>query len=375
MKKVLFVATVDQHIRHFHIPYLKWFKEKGFQVSVASHGNEGVPYVDLKYEIPFDRKPWALSNILALIKLLKILCINQYEIIHTHTPVASILIRVANFITGNKSKIIYTAHGFHFYKGAKILNWLVYFPVEKALSFCTDTIITINDEDFNVALRKGFGSKRKYLVDGVGVDLNKFYPPTAHEKDTLRDKFGLNKNDFILIYVAELSKRKNQELLLNVVSKLSDRIENLKLLLVGKGNEEERLRKQCSLLGIDDKVTFLGYRNDIADLMKASDLSVSTALQEGLPVNIMESLSTGLPCVVSNCRGNRDIISDNYNGFVVKNYDHTEFSSEIHRVFVDRKLFEEIKFNTVRSVEKFSQKAILEVMNDIYSECIGSKDE
>lgn len=375
MKKVLFVATIDQHIRHFHIPYLRWFKSKNFQVSVASNGNENVPYVDVKHEVSFERSPWSYNNFIAFLKLKKLLKENKYEIIHTHTPVASILVRLANFMTGKSSKIIYTAHGFHFYKGAKIFNWLIYYPVEKLLSFQTDTLITINDEDYNATIRNKFGCKNVYLVDGVGINLDKYRCPTDKEKSRLREMNNLSENEFVLIYVGELSKRKNQKLLLESIAKLTTRIDNLKLLLVGKGNEETNLRKQCTLLNLDNIVEFLGYRNDVSDLMKLSDLSVSTALQEGLPVNIMESLSSGLPCVVTNCRGNRDIINDGVNGFVVEDYDSELFSDRVFKIYNDKSTYKKMKFNAIKSVEKYSDKEVLKVMGNIYSECLGNKSE
>ncbi|EGQ9178611.1 glycosyltransferase family 4 protein [Vibrio alginolyticus] len=375
MKKVLFVATIDQHIRHFHIPYLRWFKNKNFQVSVASNGNENVPYVDVKHEVSFERSPWSYNNFIAFLKLKKLLKENKYEIIHTHTPVASILVRLANFMTGKRSKIIYTAHGFHFYKGAKIFNWLIYYPVEKLLSFQTDTLITINDEDYNATIRNKFGCKNVYLVDGVGINLDKYRCPTDKEKLRLREMNNLSENEFVLIYVGELSKRKNQKLLLESIAKLTTRIDNLKLLLVGKGNEETNLRKQCTLLNLDNIVEFLGYRNDVSDLMKLSDLSVSTALQEGLPVNIMESLSSGLPCVVTNCRGNRDIINDGVNGFVVEDYDSELFSDRVFKIYNDKSTYKKMKFNAIKSVEKYSDKEVLKVMGNIYSECLGNKSE
>ncbi|MFH4465312.1 glycosyltransferase family 4 protein [Vibrio diabolicus] len=375
MKKVLFVATIDQHIRHFHIPYLRWFKSKNFQVSVASNGNENVPYVDVKHEVSFERSPWSYNNFIAFLKLKKLLKENKYEIIHTHTPVASILVRLANFMTGKRSKIIYTAHGFHFYKGAKIFNWLIYYPVEKLLSFQTDTLITINDEDYNATIRNKFGCKNVYLVDGVGINLDKYRCPTDKEKLRLREMNNLSENEFVLIYVGELSKRKNQKLLLESIAKLTTRIDNLKLLLVGKGNEETNLRKQCTLLNLDNIVEFLGYRNDVSDLMKLSDLSVSTALQEGLPVNIMESLSSGLPCVVTNCRGNRDIINDGVNGFVVEDYDSELFSDRVFNIYNDKSTYKKMKFNAIKSVEKYSDKEVLKVMGNIYSECLGNKSE
>lgn len=372
MKKVLFVATIDQHIRHFHIPYIKWFKKNGYQVSVASHGNENIPYVDIKHEVCFERKPFKINNLKALFKLNKIIKENKYEIIHTNTPVASILVRLSNLIVGQPSKIIYTAHGFHFYNGAKLINWLVYYPIEKLLSYFTDSLITINKEDYNKAINNKFGSKNIYLIDGVGVNLDKYNKPTIDVKRGLRDKYGYRKEDFILIYTGEISARKNQKLLLDALSQISSKIENLKVLLIGKGENEnivDDLKKQCETLKLNDYVLFFGYRNDVADLMKLSDVAVSTAIQEGLPINIIESLSSGLPCVVSNCRGNRDVIKNNINGIVVDKFDPKLFSEAIYKIYKDQDYYQMLSDNCIKSVEKYSEKVIIKEMSYIYSKC------
>lgn len=175
MKKVLFTATVDSHILQFHIPYLKMFKEKGYEVHVATNGTEAIPYCDVKHVVSFARSPIKTSNLKAIIQLRKIINENNFEIVHCHTPMGSVVTRIAAKKAKKRgTRVIYTAHGFHFFKGAPMVNWLVFYPVEKYLSKYTDCLITINQEDYELAKRKFKKCKQIELVHGVGVDKSKF---------------------------------------------------------------------------------------------------------------------------------------------------------------------------------------------------------
>ena len=315
MKKVLFVATVTRHILAFHIPYLKWFKEHGYEVHVASNGDEHIDYCDKHYNINFARFPIKANNIKAYKDLKKIIKENKYEIIHCHTPVGGVLTRLAarKSRKENKTKVIYTAHGFHFYKGAPMLNWIIYYPIEKFLSRYTDTLITINSEDYNIAKKKFKKIKKIYLINGVGVDKNKFNNNIIdkEEKQELKKKLNIKDEDFVIIYPAELSKRKNQSMIIKAINsmKQSDK-ERIKVLLAGKDSMNGKYQEMTKQFGLENNIMFLGYRNDINKLMQISNLEVSTSRQEGLPVNVIEAMFMGLPIIATNCRGNKDLISD-----------------------------------------------------------------
>lgn len=291
IKKVLFTATVDSHILHFHIPYLKMFKENGYEVHVATNGDETIPYCDKKHKISFERSPFKINNLKAIKQLKKVIDEEKFEIIHCHTPMGSVVTRLAaKKARKNGTRVIYTAHGFHFYKGAPILNWLLFYPIEKWLSRYTDTLITINQEDYDLAKRK-FHSRQIELVHGVGVDPEKFnFEMSEEEKDKLREEIGIEKDDFVMIYPAELSKRKNQGMILRCVAELVKENKKIKLLLPGLDSMNGLYQQMAKDLNVEDNVKFLGYRTDIPKLLKISNLAVSTARQEGLPVNIMEAM-------------------------------------------------------------------------------------
>lgn len=372
MEKVLFTATVDGHILNFHVPYLKWFKEQGYEVHVASNGDSDIPFADVKYNIPFERSPYKLANLKAYKQLKKIINDNSYKLIHCHTPMGSVLTRLAARNARRKgTKVIYTAHGFHFFKGAPIKNWLLYYPVEKWLSRYTDCLITINDEDYQCAVKKNFKAGFIKKVNGVGVDLNKFTPQTDEKKKKLRKKYGYYENDFILIYVAEMSYRKHQDLLINVVNILRTRIPNLKLLLVGTGNLLNKYKEQAKSLKLEKYINFLGYRKDVPNLMTIADVSVSSSRQEGLPVNVMEAMATGLPLVVTDCRGNKDLVVNDENGFVVGIDDVDSFSDAVEKIFKSKDLRIRFRKRNLEIIGKYSLEKVKQEMKEIYGEVMN----
>jgi len=369
--KILFTATVDSHIKHFHLPYLKWFKEQGFEVHVASRGESKIPFADVKYEIPFERSPFKFSNIKAYKQLKEIIEKNDYLLIHCHTPVGGVLTRLAaRKARKSGTKVIYTAHGFHFYKGAPLKNWLIYYPIEKWLARCTDCLITINDEDYECAVRKKFKAGSIKKVNGVGIDLNKFKPQTPEKKKELRKQYGYDENDFILIYVAEMSYRKHQDLLINVVNVLKNKISDIKLLLVGEGSLMEQYKNQVQKLHLEEYIHFLGYRKDVPDLMTIADVAVSSSRQEGLPVNVMEAMATGLPLVVTDCRGNRDLVQDGENGFVVGIDDAEGMAERMEYIYNNGEMKEKARKYNLNSIRNYSLDTIEKQIACIYNEML-----
>ncbi|MBR5939528.1 glycosyltransferase family 4 protein [Candidatus Saccharibacteria bacterium] len=332
-KKVLFIATVDSHIELFHLPFLKMFKDKGYEVSVATETDKPIKYCDKKIKLPIKRSPFKMiSNFKAIRKLKKILANEKYEIVHCHTPVGGVVARMAaKKARKNGTRVIYTAHGFHFYKGAPMHFWMMFYPIEWYLAKFTDTLITINNEDFERA-KKRFGKRCRDIqyVPGVGVDPKKFEKKlTKKEKAELRESLGLSSEDKVLIFPAELSKRKNQMWLIKTLEPMFKSDNKLHLLLPGKDSLNGKCQALAKKLGVDKQVHFLGFRNDIPNLLQISDIAVSSARQEGLPVNLMEAAFWGLPIVATDCRGNRDVCLLYRNSFVSPILNSSIFSNNI----------------------------------------------
>jgi glycosyltransferase EpsD len=327
--KVLFCATVDYHFKAFHIPYMRWFKEQGWDVHVAASGEIKLPYVDQKYNIPIQRSPLHRENVKAYKQLKTLMNRNKYNIVHCHTPMGGVLARLA----ARKARkagttVIYTAHGFHFCKGAPLLNWMMYYPIEKYMAHYTDCLITINEEDYELATNR-FKAKHVEYVHGVGVNTENFKPVTENKKIELKKSFGYKPDDFLLFYAAEFNKNKNQTLLLQSLALIKDEIPNAKLLLAGVGPLLDNCREQAADLGIGHMVDFLGYRNDIQQIVPMCDMAVASSFREGLPVNIMEAMACGLPVVAIDNRGHRELIENNKNGWIIERNNTVEFSNKI----------------------------------------------
>lgn len=366
--KVLFTATVDSHILAFHLPFLKCFKEQGYEVHVATNGDEEIPYCDKKIKISFERSPFKLNNIKAIFQLKKVLLKEKYDIIHTHTPMGSVVTRLAAKKARKQgTRVIYTAHGFHFYKGAPLLNWCLFYPVEKYLSKYTDTLILINKEDYSLATKKFKKCKDIEYVPGVGIDEKKFdVKMTKEDKHKLRKELGLKDTDFVMIYPAELSKRKRQLWLIDAVRELLEKNTDIHLLLPGRDSLKGECQKLIKKYKLENQIHLLGFRKDIPKLLMISNLAVSSAKQEGLPVNIMEAMYVGLPIIVSDCRGNRDLVKNDENGYIVPLDNSEMFKDKIEIIYKNKDIKNKFKKTNREEITKYKLKDILSKMNKIY---------
>ena len=373
MKKVLYVATVVKtHIMEFHIPYLKMLKEMGCETAVAARNDYEnpedcvIPYCDKYYNIQFERNPFRIVNIRAYKELKKIIDEGEYDIIHCHTPVGAMLTRLAAMKVRRKgSKVFYTAHGFHFYKGAPFINWLVFYPVERILSCFTDVLITINKEDYKRA--KTFSAGRVLYVPGVGIDLQKFSKVTVNREQKRRE-LGIGSSDFIILSVGELIPRKNHALVLEALGKLKkeNKLTDIQYLICGRGELDSKLKYRTAILGLNKQVHFLGYRNDVIEICKVSDLFVFMSFQEGLPVALMEAMATGLPVICSDIRGNSDLIENGINGEIISN-SVLPLINAIQKLKNDKIIRERYAQAAKTTLERFDLSSVVSQIRDAYT--------
>lgn len=367
MKKVLFVATVNRHILGCHLPYLKWFKEQGYEVDVASRGNEKIEYCDKHFNLPFERFPLKINNIKAYKELKKIINDNHYDIIHCHTPVGGVLARLAARKERKKgTKVLYTAHGFHFYKGAPILNWLIYYPIEKIMAHYTDCLITIVNEDYKFA-KKHLKAKEIKHIDGIGMNTERFSKKiTEEQKSKLRKELKIKKEDIIFTYVAELNKNKNQILLIKMIEALKGKNKNVKLLLVGDGAYMEKYKNEVAKRNLQDNVMFLGKRKDVPEILSITYIYVASSKREGLPLNIMEAMYMGVPIVATNNRGHRELIENDRTGILLKRNLTGEMIEKVEELMQDDKKMEGLKKSANLKVEKYILNNVLKEVQKIY---------
>lgn len=373
MKKVLFVATVVKtHIMVFHLPYLKLFKEMGWETTVAARNDYEdpadcvIPYCDWYYDVSFARSPWNADNQNAYRELKKVIDDNSYDIIHCHTPMGAALTRLAaRKAREHGTKVFYTAHGFHFYKGAPLVNWLLYYPAERWLARYTDVLITINKEDYERA--QHFRAGNICYVPGVGIDLARFQSDDGCNRMEKRAELGLGTEDFVLLSVGELIPRKNHEVVLRTLALLrrQEEMDGIRYLICGRGALGEKLKHLVEELGLSDCVSFLGYRNDIQEICTCSDLFLFMSRQEGLPVALMEAMACGLPVVCSNIRGNIDLIEDDISGVVVQSTPEA-VAKAICRLRANEGLREQLAAAARRRVKAFDLEQVKEQMAELY---------
>lgn len=370
MKKVLFVATVVRlHLNLFHLPYLRWFHEQGWQVDVAANNDFEnpedcvIPCCDHHYVMPFERSPFKLGNLRAYRQLKKLLDREHYDLIHCHTPMGGVITRLAAGSARNKgTKVLYTAHGFHFYDGAPLINWLLYYPVERFLSRRTDLLLTMNGEDYRRA--NTFHAKRTALVNGVGIDLSRFSEATEEQKARVRRELGLGEGDTFAFTVGNVIPRKNQAVLIQAVKQLDD--SRFHLFIAGDGPLEGELKALARELGVENQVHLLGFRRDVYRLSSAADMFLFSSRQEGLSVSVMEAMACGLPIVASSIRGNTDLIDPGQGGFLVAPDDAAGFADAIRRILSQPGIRLDMKRHNLEKIRKYSIEAVTAQMAELY---------
>lgn len=378
LKKVLYIATVVKtHIMQFHVPYLKMLKENGWETAVAARNDYkdprdcAIPFCDTYFDIPFVRNPFHLQNIKAYRKLKRIIKKGQYDVVHCQTPVGGFLGRLAALSSKRKgTKVIYTAHGFHFYKGAPLINWLLYYPVERWLARYTDVLITINKEDY--ARAQKFRAKKVCHVPGVGVDLSKFYPD-EQKRESKRKEFGFTENDFVLLSVGELNKNKNHKIILEAIAKLkgTELYEHLHYMICGQGILREQLENWAQQAGIADRVHFLGYHTNVAEIYNCADIFLFPSKREGLGLAAIEAMATGLPIITSNVGGITEYSIDGKTGYTFNCDDIDGFANAIVKlekdIFLRQKMGEYNRF----AAQKYDIQYAKKITGKIYTEIIS----
>ena len=374
MSKLLFISNISNGISSFvtasiyaaHSLNLDFYQTANWQEAPVGQKEIDEQTYNIKIcNVPISRNPLAVTNLNAYQEIVSIIRREKVEYIHCNTPTGGILGRLA----GKKckvKKVIYQAHGFHFYKGAPMKNWLLYYPVEKWLARYTDALITINREDYELAkskmkLRNG---GKVYYVPGVGIDTSQYRVDEVTQKSK-RAELSLENEDIAVISMGDLIARKKYETAIRAVAETEN--DRIHYFICGEGPEETSLRALADSLGVTNQIHFLGFRSDIKELLSAADIFFFTTRQEGLPRSAMEAMASGLPCVVSRVRGNTDLLEDGVGGYLCDVKDVSAYAEKINILFSDPTLREKMKKNNLYAIQQFSIEAIIEEMKRIYS--------
>lgn len=325
MKRVLMTASTYGHIRSFHLPYLKRFQELGWQTHVACGGTAGdLPYADVTHDLPFEKSMTSLANFKAVMLLRKLMQTQKYDLVITHTSLAAFFTRLAVKGLSPCPKVINMAHGYLFDDDSSFMKQRILLGAEQLTAKQTDLLLTMNAYDYELAMRHGLG-KRVYNVPGIGVEFSALDNP-VDTRPALRTVYGFAPEDFVLLYAAEFSTRKNQAMLIRALPSLP---EHVKLLLPGRGDLLENCKTLAEHLGIAHRVVCPGFVSPMAPLYQLADCAVSSSRSEGLPFNIMEAMYTGLPVVASRVKGHTDLLEDNVSGLLYPYDDAAAFAAHI----------------------------------------------
>lgn len=378
MKRVLYITTVSRTVNAFLVPHIEMLLKNGYEVDIAcsidKEVNKGLLEKGVKiFEVPFMRSPLSIGNFKAFKKLIKIQKENNYDIVHVHTPVASIFGRLLK-VKFPKLKTIYTAHGYHFLKGGSRLGWLLYYPIEKIMAKFTDVTININSEDYEITKSK-LKPKKCYFINGVGLDLNSYRGLSLEEKERKKKELNIKDEDFVVIMIAELNENKNQIQLIKALEVLKDRCPNVKAMFVGEGDKLKELKEEAKNRGVRDKVLFLGFRNDVNELINISDIGVLLSYREGLPRNIMELMANGKKVIATDIRGCRDLVCNENIGKLVNIGDYESTSRAIMEYYYNKKIMLEVESNyencdeeVVREIKPYDVINVNKELMEIYNE-------
>lgn len=382
-KHILILTTTHDFLLKFERENVKLLQSMGYVVHYATNLNEPHYLSDeerfrrmgvLAHHIEIARSPFLFSeNQKALRQLLWLIRQYHIRVIHCHTPVGGLLGRLAGKLSGEgRPLVIYTAHGFHFYKGAPLLNHLVYYQVERWMARYTDVLIVINEEDYKNAkrfrLKKG---GRIYKIPGVGLDSGRFRPLSAQRRQNLRQRLGIGPEDFFLVSVGELNENKNQRIVLEALAKLKGRnpeaAAHIRYGICGDGFFRERIEGWISQMGLEGMVTLYGYCRNVPAILGCADAAVFPSKREGLGMAGLESLAMGIPVIASDNRGTREYMQYGKNGFVFENDDVEGFIRGIQAVKnMPPKKREEMAAFCRASAEPFDKAYAAAMMRRIY---------
>ena len=362
--RILYVTTIGTTMGFFN-SYVKTLIGDGHTIDIATNEKDSrVPECYREWgckihHIDTSRSPLSMGNLKAIKQIKRIVASGNYDIVHCHTPVAAMCTRLAcRKVRKKGTRVIYTAHGFHFFKGAPLKNWLIFYPVEKVCARFTDVLITINKEDYELAKIK-LRAKRVEYVPGVGIDTEAFAASSVDVSEKRRE-IGVPDGARLLLSVGELNANKNHKTVLEAMKLIGD--DSIHYAIAGKGALRDELGALADELGIGQRVHLLGYREDVRELYHAADVFVHPSYREGLPVSVMEAMASGLPVVASRIRGNVDLIKEG-GGILVSPADTNGFAEAIRTALADGSAMGEYNKNAIND---FSFDVVEKMLEEIY---------
>lgn len=375
-KNILIVATLASFVDFFETNDIAILQRMGYTVHLAANFNNDYKRDYIKsfsklgvviHQIDFQRSPFSFSNISNYRELKSILKDNFFELVHCHTPVGGAIARLAaKRYRSQGTKVVYTVHGLQFCRGESLINWILFYPIEKHLSRYSDIIIAINKEDYSL-IKKRFHNSKTYYIPGVGINTESIRSLNRTSKETIRDELGLSKGDFLVFSSGELTKRKNHQIIIKAIHTLNN--PNIHYCIAGIGPTSDQLLRLAKKFKMSSQIHLLGFRNDIYDLLNASDMFAFPSRHEGFGVSLLEAMASGLPCTATNVQGIKDLIP---NKEVLHNHNDVKgFANTINRFIGDPSFAKTEGQNNQKNSMKFDITKTQSIMQRIYSNILG----
>jgi len=362
-RKVLFTASTESHIRHFHLPYLKHFRERGWTVHVGCGDVHGeIPCANELVELPFEKKMTAPGNFRAAKQLKAKIKAEGYDLICTHTSLAAFFTRLALVGLKERPKVVNMVHGYLFDDQTNWTKWQILLAAERLVAGYTDLLLTMNRYDLEIAQRYRLG-EQIHNIPGVGVDFSRFDAVEDGTREELRRELGIPEDAFVLLYAAEFSGRKSQSDLIRAMTQLP---EHAVLILAGNGALWERCRHEAKELGVDGRVIFPGYIKDMPRWYRMADAVVTSSRSEGLPFNVMEAMYSGLPVVASAVKGHEDLIEHGETGLLYPYGDADACAQQISALIEDPGLCATLGRQAKEAVMGYSLEQVLPLVTEQY---------
>ena len=376
-KKALVVSALAGFIGTFlqHDIYL--LQNLGYEVHCAADGRSRAKdneeyfkqFGTVFHQIDFSSKTsMSKDNARAYGQITHLLKEQRYEVIHCHTPIPGVLVRLAamKYRITKRTKVIYTTHGFYFHGGSPKKEWLIYYTIEKVMSIMSDAIITINNEDYQNAKR--MWCKQIYHINSVGLDTNK-YANVDIDREAYREGLGISEDELMLLAVGELSDRKNHQIVIHAMERAKTK--NTVFVICGKAVSGRGTYDKLVVLAKQKniRVVFLGHREDIPAICHCADIGVMPSTREGFGMAGVEMLAAGIPVISSNVHGIRDYMIDGVNGYMVSPYDVDAFADAIDKL-AEKSTRDIMVSACVETAKKFDKSVSFKQMKEIYDEIL-----
>ncbi len=382
MKRILMLSNTASMQYQFIYPCTLLLRDMGYEVHIGCNFEEGnnstparialfrgqlehdeIPY----HQIDFDRNALKLHKYAKPLRQIEdILRLGDFEAIHCHSPIGGVLGRFAGKRMG--IKVLYTAHGFHFFKGATPMHWALFYPAERLLSHWTDTLITINSEDH--ARAQDFHAAHLHRISGAGVDLDR-YRSFQKPRAVVLQALQIPEDAVVFISIGELNGNKNHAVLIRALQKLHN--PHLHLIIAGTGKLADYLHNLAIDCEVSGQVHLTGFRTDVADLLHASDVFCFPSRREGLGFTAIEAMAAGLPLITSNRHGILDYSKDGITGFTCDPDDVSAFADAMRTLAEDSVLRKTMGQHNARAAEEFALDTVMTQMKDIYENALSAE--